>query len=94
MYSNQPYQKVDDGIGSGFIGGAVVGAAAVGGFHAGGRQLASAVASNPVTKNKLMGAGTSIAENHMKFKNMSGKRKALTYGGSILAGSLLGSAFD
>ncbi len=94
MYSNQPYQRVDDGIGSGLVGGAVVGAAALGGFHAAGRQMAKTVASNPLTGVRGKGLASSIAEQHGKFKHMSGKRKALAYGGSVLAGSLLGGVTD
>ena len=38
LSSNQPYGRVDDGIGAGFVGGAVVGGAAAGAAHMWGKQ--------------------------------------------------------
>lgn len=38
MNSNQPFQRVDDGIGAGLVGGAVVGGAMAGAAHKWGQQ--------------------------------------------------------
>lgn len=43
MQSNNPYRRVDDGIGSGLVGGAVIGAGVAGGFQMGGRALSGAL---------------------------------------------------
>jgi hypothetical protein len=39
LQSNQPYQRVDGGIGAGLISGGLVGAAAIGGYHWQGARL-------------------------------------------------------
>ncbi|WP_090646057.1 hypothetical protein [Paenibacillus sp. UNC496MF] len=39
MASNQPYHKVDDGIGGGFVGGAMLGSAVVAGAQYGGAAM-------------------------------------------------------
>lgn len=43
LQSNQPYQRVDDGVGAGFVAGSVVGAAAGGAAHRWGYQGISAL---------------------------------------------------
>lgn len=130
LASNQPYQKVDDGIGAGLIGGAVVGASLTGAAHRWGQQGIEGLRSSTkeylqISQDGMNGTmareGVSSAESldaqrhHYKnvkqgtsvMKGLHGadslhnkafsggwKGKAAAYGGSILAGGILGGVGD
>lgn len=128
LASNQPYQRVDDGVGAGFIGGAVAGGAMAGSAHMWGAKGLSGLRSlNDGALNKAERAVTNIGpragigdmakaasglqkaqERHGKIgKVLDGseklhgkafgggwKGKALAYGGSVLAGGILGAGMD
>jgi hypothetical protein len=94
MASNQPFRRVDDGIGSGLVGGAVVGGAMAGGFRAGGGLLASKIASNRITGTSGARAGLKTMKAHNKLKGYGWKGKTMAYGGSILAAGLMGAGLD
>lgn len=121
LASNQPYQRVDDGVGAGLVGGAVVGGALSAGAIYGGssaiRKLAmtdlsrtskraTKVMDNPTEKNvskmkkfvDRAGTRQDMYEGASKYTNklgqMSGKRKAMAIGGSVIASSLLGAGID
>lgn len=125
LTSNQPYQRVDDGIGAGLISGAVIGGATAGAFHSDmGRRVVKGTARNikDVYKNKYTSlsdqagmlptdkqqkklekldrriataasATQGVNKVHQKAFG-SGKRKAVSYAGSVLAGATLGGLTD
>lgn len=130
MQSNQPYGRVDDGIGAGLVSGAVIGGAMAGATHRwGGRAIEgmkesarnsmrnsqnnmdSTMRREGVSSSDSIGAQRQHSKNvNKKQKVMKGlkgaedlrgkgfgggwKGKAVAYGGSVLAGSLLGAAGD
>ncbi|MEB2276924.1 hypothetical protein LAV82_23170 [Bacillus sp. ILBB4] len=122
LSSNQPYHRVDDGIGAGVVAGSVIGGAAAGASHMWGgnlingyRDKSSAAFAN--AKRDFNGAENKEAamkdyqkanDKHTKqqtrAKNLSSahskgfsggwKGKAAAYGGSVLAGGILGGFID
>lgn len=130
LASNQPYQKVDDGIGAGLLGGAVVGGALAGSAHRWGDkgidglrsmtknrlqlsedQMRGTMSREGVTSSESIGAqkshyknvnrGTSVMKGlhgveGLRNKGFGGSKwgKAAAYGGSILAGGILGGVGD
>jgi len=109
MQTNNPYNRVDDGIGAGVVGGAVIGGAAMAGFQYGAGRLSSSITNRPIrmggggsfgTKAKgyagsqVRRAAARTGAMHNKFMAGSGKRKALTYGAAALGGALLGGIAD
>lgn len=128
LSSNQPYQRVDDGIGAGLIAGSVIGGAAAGatqmwgkeginkirGLSDGALNKAQKAVSNigpqagigdmtkaannfntVKTRHEKMGSVLDGAEK-WRGKGFSGgwKGKSIAYGGSVLAGGLIGAAID
>lgn len=118
LASNQPYKRVDDGIGAGFIGGALAGGAAAGAAHLWGDRGIKGLQSLS-GKAGMAGARTAADRNNqgisesiskatikthdglgkaagMRKKAFAGgwKGKAAAYGGSVLAGGLLGAGID
>lgn len=117
LQSNMPYQRVDDGVGAGFIGGALAGGAVAG---TAGFQVNRANAFFKDRKNNLkdkhfemktMGASdyelskvSKAITNNSKMRGSinnlhktthgSGKRKAISIAGSVLAGGILGATID
>ncbi|CUB50613.1 hypothetical protein BN2127_JRS10_00124 [Bacillus subtilis] len=130
LASNQPYQRVDDGIGAGFVAGGVVGAAAAGTAHKWGKQGIDAFSqrsslktanslANMLGAKKNLKSGRAAAETitnahkaqeskharnmkvaskaeglHNKAFGGGWKGKAIAYGGSVLAGGILGAGVD
>lgn len=119
MQSNQPYGRVDDGIGAGLVGGAVIGGATTAAYQFGGKSVANFTASTadklsasmaqkqlPFSQGNIPGKVSQSFANlantgkdlsnalHTKSFVGSGKKKAVTYGASVLAGSLLGGIGD
>lgn len=121
LSSNQPYHRVDDGVGAGLVGGAVVGGALSAGTIYGGSAAIRKVAMTDLNRAsqravKVMDAPTekNIAKMEKfvdrartrqdmytgaskftsKLGQMSGKRKAMAIGGSVIASSLLGAGID
>lgn len=117
LASNQPYQRVDDGVGAGFVGGALAGGAAAGAAHKWGAKGLSALSNvnNNTALTRSMGTDgeygskyNKIARQHeaagngiqkassLHKKGFAGgwKGKAAAYGGSVLAGGLLGAGLD
>ncbi|UYX56237.1 hypothetical protein M3Y14_33845 (plasmid) [Bacillus thuringiensis] len=124
LASNQPYQRVDNGITGGAIMGASIGAKAAGSAHLWGQKGIDAFRRSSATKtansysNMMNGASSNpqvanaLKEGHAAqvskhATNMKGafhaeklhnkafgggwKSKAVAYGGSVLAGGILGA---
>jgi hypothetical protein len=62
MYANQPYQRVDDGVGSGFVGGALLGGGLAAGAHFGTASAISGL-KKPL-RNAAASAASSIASSY------------------------------
>lgn len=71
MQSNQPYQRVDDGIGAGLIGGAVVGGALAGGAYFGLPHLRGR--GKTVMSSSLKGGNVNIDPSVLKTLNAEQK---------------------
>ncbi len=105
MQSNNPYKRVDDGIGAGLVSGAVIGGAAAAGFHRQGGAIANRMATTPIRMGQTAGTGSRMGPRmvqagqrmggfHAKNFGGSGRRKALAYGAAALGGAILGGSID
>jgi hypothetical protein len=125
LSSNQPYSRVDDGVGSGFVGGALMGGAVAGAAHRWGQKGIQGMASRAMDKrdyansrmdripgdvgdskslnkharsvdraDRTVSAAKSMSSLHNKGFGGGLKGKALAYGGSVIAGGLLGMGAD
>jgi hypothetical protein len=109
LNSNQPYGRVDNGIGTGLMGGAIIGAAATAGAQFGGAMAVSKMRDYKATlRDRAAFTGSDLDRN--RYENLtkathkvngyrkaafgSGWRKAVSYGVGALAGAAIGGAID
>ena len=124
LSSNQPYQRVDEGVGSGLIAGGLIGGAAAGAAHKWGSQGLQSMGQNAMDRrafantmvdgmkdvgnsktfdkyakqidsaDQKLNAYKKLDKMHTKGFAGGWKGKAAAYGGSVLAGGLIGAGID
>jgi hypothetical protein len=83
LQSNEPYFRVDDGIGAGLVGGAAVGAALAGGVHYGlnyyiDRKRNQVLDTHLRRINNLSGRLNSGSIDESRYKDLSNARRQIT----------------
>ena len=96
---NQPYQRVDDGVGAGLVGGAAVGAATVAAARLGLPKMNQTQYLKPTLAGKansfLFGGEKIKGSQRIPFTNNGiGRRSGRTAAVGIIGGALLGGILD